>query len=88
MSLQERSRTRPKGVTPPPWVQMAVRRLIGSCGEASAATRLRLAPSTLARLAAGLRVNISTLDVATMRLEVPPQSPLELTETPRRRAAR
>lgn len=58
----------PKRFTPPLDIQSAVKKLIADIGEDAAIDKLGLARQTVLRLAAGLSVNPTTLEVATRRL--------------------
>jgi hypothetical protein len=57
-----------KGVAAPADIQAAVRALVDDVGEAEAASRLEMSLQTLARVAAGFRVNRSTIGMARLGL--------------------
>jgi len=61
-------RRRAKGVVAAQELQVAVRSIIAVDGELRVSQRLRLSPSTIARIGAGLPVNRASLDVAIHRL--------------------
>jgi len=57
-----------KGIGSPPEVKAGVQKLIDEVGESAASKRLGLAPSTVARLAAGMRCHRSTVAIAALRI--------------------
>jgi hypothetical protein len=59
-----------KGVEPSAAVQAAVKKLIAEVGEEAASVRAEMSAQTLARLAAGLSVNRSTLGMIRSRLGI------------------
>lgn len=62
----------PKRFRPPMDIQAAAKKLIADIGEDAAMNRLGLARQTVARLAAGLTVNPTTLDLAARLLGLLP----------------
>jgi len=67
-----------KGVAAPADIQAGVRRLVDDVGEAEAAARLEMSLQTLARVAAGFRVNRSTIGMARAMLAAAAQPVREL----------
>lgn len=67
-----------KGVAAPADVQDGIKRLVEEVGEGEAAARLEMSQQTMARVAAGFRVNRSTIGMASARLREMAAPPREV----------